>query len=139
MILQDGAIEVTESYFFQGRLDEARAAYLDHLAKIKDVRLREEVAKAKKWVETLPVCKLCGDRAMIFSELNEKRMRYCEDCWEEMSGRSNGSKQLRGKAGGSGVRLGSDYASDGPSGRMGHYGVGGGMMDDIVRAAEDDR
>ena len=103
----------------------------------KDQKIKNDVERAKRWAASLPVCLLCGDRAMP-----ELKVNYCWDCWQELSGKTNGMYLLRGHGNNCAVKrhIPSDDNVNGLPGRVaaGLSSISG-SWDNIVNASEEDR
>lgn len=97
-----------------------------------------EIAEEDRWWwASKTLCKCCGDIATEGGGIGA-RFRYCQDCWDEITGKDNGMKFLERRGlSRAGIRLGSDSAGGGPSGRFGHRVHND--NDNAVRALEEDR
>lgn len=98
----------------------------------QEKKIAASVAQTNRWLKTLRVCRFCGD--VVLCVCGDRRI--CEDCWDEILGRDNGEKHLRGKtvSGRQPRRSLAENDQRGLPGKMGYRGPGPGQWDNIVRA-----
>lgn len=91
--------------------------------------LLRSILLSKKWAARLPVCRHCGDRAISQS------WGICQDCCDELCGRTNGMRLLAG-IGHKGIRVLNENDN---SGLPGYRSVSAAQWDNVVNAYEEDR
>lgn len=97
----------------------------------KERELKQSIERSKIFAESLPVCKYCGDRAIDI-------MMCCQDCQDEIFGKSNGMKHLGGK-GHPQTWMFPSSDNAGSNKKHGRFGIGGNLWDNVVMCLEEDR